>query len=258
MSSLFINSYSNEILKCVLKANELNLAVSFTPHLDDYDEKLWRDYFDFDPLEKYQEFSYDEITLSSLFKEINESNLKVDFFVSCEMGKSYYLYPNSYKTIAKKLKQLTSANIGISFNYNNMLGLYYKVESINWDMIGFSNYLPVRVNCDASDFQEHLIIVKNQLSFLGLDHLSLHFNEVGIGGISAQADVYEIVKHPHRGVGGRVFTIKGSMAERRFKKYERQISSMPFKFFEVYYSNRICFFMEFRFLGSTRIISIYS
>ena len=202
MSSTFIKSYSNNILKCVAKANELKLAISFTPHLDDFDEKVWRNYFDFDPLEKYQGFSYDDITLTSLVKAINDSNQKVDLFVSGEMGKSYYLYPNSYKLIVKKLKQVTNANIGISFNYNNMLGLYNKVESISWDMIGFSNYLPIRVNCDASDFQEHLTVVKKQLSFLGLDHLPLHFNEVGIGGISSEADIYEIVKHPHRGVGG--------------------------------------------------------
>lgn len=202
MNSAFIKSYSNNILKCVIKANELKLAVSFTPHLDDYDERVWRNYFDFDPLEKYQGFSYDEITLRSLINAINESNQKVDFFVSGEMGKSYYLYSNSYHLLVKKLKQATNANIGISFNYNNILGFNNKFKYVNWDMIGVSNYLPVRVNCDASDFQEHLLIVKRQLSLLGLDHLPLHFNEVGIGGINADANVLDIVKLPHEGVGG--------------------------------------------------------
>ena len=219
-----IVKYQQGLIRCVEYALEEFQDVYVSILLNQIrEDRLWRNFYDYDPLRKYSEFSLYEISFKP-FEKISASKLKRVFLsLTGEMGRSIKLYPTSYQRILERLPK--ELNIGVSLNFNQSFGSFLdfnlKLPVLNdFDFIGFSGYEMVPSECSAEDFIENIKNFKSRIRGYGLTkpeaQWRLHINETGIGGGLPLA--VAISKLPFKGVYGAYSQKKDPW---RFESYRR-------------------------------------
>jgi hypothetical protein len=170
--------------------------------------RTWRNWFDFDPLESYGGYSYQQLLIDSLAEALADTvddQTRVELSLSGEMGTSLFRYPQSYRKLVRRLREdagLKHLKIGFSLNHDKIAGEENPIgaadiqlsdkgrnemqELINeCDFVGMSFYRPVRVKPTADDFSRGIDDFMSEFRKHGLTvprTKELQFSEVGIGG----------------------------------------------------------------------------
>ncbi len=206
-----------------------NMSIYVLPHIDAGGEvQEWRNWVNFDPLDKYGRYSYNDLVLGTIADALAETvkpTTHVELALSGEMGTSLFRYPAAYRAIARRLRerpQLRQLKIGISLNHNGIAGSgnpsrendiqltgeqrkQMQMLIDECDFVGMSFYAPVSVSPTALDFVRGIDRFMNEFHQLGL-HVSttkpMQFSEVGIGGRQAhdgKVDLDKAVEAPWEG-----------------------------------------------------------
>ena len=186
-----LTKMSSEFKKCMSYARDLNIAVILTPHIDDLDNKLWRFYFNFNPLKKYQGISYEDIILTL------DTDFEIKYFISAELEEMYFNFHKEMFEISLKLKNKN----GINFNYNRNR----RAPLYSYDFVGVSNYSALPLKISHSIFREQLKKLRKELSKVKMHKLPLYYNEIGLGG---RGDEFTFPLKPHEGIYGAFNDIK--------------------------------------------------
>lgn len=186
---------------CFRAAENKGIKISLLLHLNSHGEiNEWRNNFDFDPLLPLQGVSYENGYFSTVMKALEESvsaDHPAEISVQGEMGKTVFLYPESWKKLIKNTRsksKLKNARYGLSFNYQGVAGSApltdEKKEELKslWgvcDFIGISMYQGVSLPPQASDFDFALGLFLGEFYARGCPlpvDKNIHFVEVGLGG----------------------------------------------------------------------------
>ena len=216
MTQELIVEIENKLLECSVIAAEAGVNLSFVPHLDDGEGKgLWRNNLVFDPLKKYQGFSYKEIILDPIkriIQKVNHNNLSIDFAFQGEMGATVFHYPESYSSIYKDFKKVLSENVevGISINFNDVGGRGFKYSRSQRkkvqrllnriDFLGMSAYHPVELEMQkhfSFSVDKFIHELKKEKLTLPL-HTPIHFSEMGLGGGTRRNDGRTMAQNPQQ------------------------------------------------------------
>ncbi len=195
VSEKLIKSIKNKMHQCFnLVPDGAEINISF--HLNDTkgDQSVWRNEIVFDPLEKYNGFSYEEFLIKPILLALDpQKKHAVRLSLQGEMGATIFSYPLSYLEIIKKL-QMTYSNykFGISTNYNKLSGGVkgYNIDNIqklinSLDFLGFSAYRPFNPLELKNVFSKHVENYLKRLKALSLivpGKVELLFSEIGLGG----------------------------------------------------------------------------
>ncbi len=205
------------------------MDISILPHIDAGGHvRQWRNWVDFDPLESYSGYTYDDLMIgtivNALAKTANDGS-DIELALSGEMGTSLFLYPESYRTIVRRLRErpeLKRLKIGISLNHGGIAGrgnptgakevrlsdamrqqMQLLIEEC--DFIGMSFYAPVSVAPTPDDFVRGIERFMSEFQQYGLSVPTtkpMQFSEVGIGGRRARGvavDPAKAVETPWEG-----------------------------------------------------------
>jgi hypothetical protein len=212
--------------KCIAAVAQAGLDLSIIPHLNDgASAGFWRNGLIFDPLAKYNGYSYWEVVISPLARAILAgagAAIKVEFSLQGEMGATVFNHPESYSKIVNELKlmfQSRPVKLGLSFNYNKISGRYptllrrktAETQHLlgQLDFFGISAYHPVSTPPVPMDFERSIDSVIGELKQLGLSipAVPINFSESGIGGgtkkndgITPAANPREAAEAPYAGV----------------------------------------------------------
>ena len=89
-----------------------NMAIYILPHIDAGGRvRQWRNWVDFDPLESYGGYTYDDLmigTIADALAETANDATHIEMALSGEMGTSLFRYPESYRTIVRRLRERRS------------------------------------------------------------------------------------------------------------------------------------------------------
>jgi hypothetical protein len=182
-----LQNIANRINQCMTYAKANGLGFIFTPHIDDVSGRLWRFYFKFNPLQKYDGLSYEDLILA--LSPVHRTH----YFLTAELKTSYTEYHREYYTIAQKLKEDHWVGHNINHNENEATPKY------EYDFVGVSNYLKVQVSASPSMFNDQIVKIKKELKKLKMENLPLFYNEIGLGGAGT---FYEMINAPWEGVYG--------------------------------------------------------
>ncbi|MEX0641861.1 MAG: cellulase family glycosylhydrolase [Pirellulales bacterium] len=198
-----------------------NMAISILPHIDAGGRvRQWRNWVDFDPLESYSGYTYDDLmigTIANALAETAREATEIEMALSGEMGTSLFLYPESYRTIVRRLRErpeLKKLKIGISLNHGGIAGrgnptgakeirlsddMRQQMQSLieDCDFIGMSFYAPVSVSPTPDDFVRGIERFMGEFQQYGLSVPTtkpMQFSEVGIGGRRARSVAVEPAK----------------------------------------------------------------
>jgi hypothetical protein len=208
---------------------EHNMDIFILPHIDAGGEvRQWRNWVDFDPLEKYGGYSYRAAVIDPILEALEESNASdahIEIALSGEMGTSLFRYPESYRSLAKMIRRrpaITNAKVGISLNHNGLAGNGNPTGAKNIelsddqrkhtqllidesDFVGMSFYRPVSASPTVDDFVRGIEHFMGEFQAYGLSVSTdkpLHFSEVGIGGgrlADGKGDPAKAVETPWEG-----------------------------------------------------------
>ena len=186
---------------CFRAAENKGIKISVLLHLNSHGAiNEWRNNFDFDPLLPLQGVSYENGYFSTVMKALEESisaDHPAEISVQGEMGKTVFLYPDSWKKLinnSRSKSKLKNARYGLSFNYQGVAGSApltdQKKEQLKslWgvcDFIGISMYQGVSLPPQASDFDLALGLFLGEFYARGCPlpvDKDIHFVEVGLGG----------------------------------------------------------------------------
>ncbi|QDS97475.1 hypothetical protein [Adhaeretor mobilis] len=208
LTNFSLTAFRRELLATCREAKRLDLRLSILPHLDAAGEIYeWRNHFDFDPLQFYQGQSYDQAMLQSIASALNGSGYgeqEVYFALSGEMGRSLFIYPDSYAAILKQLRtdpRLTGIRWGISLNFSEVAGEAKATAESGpavqrvidqCDFLGLSHYRPFKLPARPEHFAisaEGFLaeLAEHQVEFP--ESLELHFSEIALGGGGADSPV---------------------------------------------------------------------
>jgi hypothetical protein len=203
------------------------MDIYILPHIDAGNRiRTWRNWVDFDPLESYGGYSYEDLMLGSIADALAatiKSGTRVEMALSGEMGTSLFLYPASYRKIIRGLRArpgLDRLKIGISLNHSGIAGQNNPLGRENirltddgrrqmqllideCDFVGMSFYRPVNEKPTVEDFVRGIEHFMSEFAQHGLNVPTtkpLHFSEVGIGG-GADSDPAKAVETPWAGSG---------------------------------------------------------
>lgn len=218
-----LERYQQKMLNCISFARAQNIEVYLTPHIDDLKtDGLYRNKINYDPLKKYRGISFFDISFSYLDQLSSFDQSKVYLSLIGEMGRSLNYYMHSYhkmlELLAPKLK------LGLSFNFNQMLGDLYttpdtKISFINQlDFLGVSAYYAIPSKCSASHFEKAAQRFYGRMRDFGMNKpLRLHFTEVGVGGHGGVLKFAELF--PHKGVSGKYNSQTDPWKTKTMKRY---------------------------------------
>ena len=218
-----LEHYQQKMLNCISFARAQKIEVYLTPHLDDLDKNgLYRNLINYDPLKKYNGVSFFDISFSYLDQLSHSDQSKIYLSLIGEMGRSLNYYMHSYQ---KMLSLLASGlKVGLSFNFNQMLGDFYtppqtKIPFINrLDFLGVSAYYAIPSKCNASHFERTAQSFYRRMKDFGMiKPLRLHFTEVGVGGHSGVLKLAELF--PHKGVQGKYDRQKDPWMTKTMKRF---------------------------------------
>jgi hypothetical protein len=200
---------------------EHDMGIFILPHIDAGGEvRTWRNWVDFDPLESYAGYSYDELMIGAIVDALQSAvagNTKVELALSGEMGTSLFRYPESYRAIIRRLRETASLEplkIGFSLNHGGIAGERNPagIDDIRLsdekrremqalidecDFVGMSFYRPVSPTPTAEDFVRGIEHYMGEFQGHGLNvpvSKPMHFSEVGLGGGHAGAPTTESAK----------------------------------------------------------------
>lgn len=222
-----IEKYQKGFLRCVGYALDKFQRVYTTIVINEVrEDRLWRNFYDYDPLAKYPKFSLYDIAFSA-FNKLKTKNLdRLYLSLTGEMGRTVKLYPQSYSKILKLLPE--KLNVGISLNYNQSFGSFFdfslKLPVLNeFDFIGFSGYGPMPSNCDPDDFEENIHAFRKRMRSFGLTkpdkEVRFHINETGIGG--GMPFAFLISKLAFKGVYGKYSPEKDPWRHKNYRRIRK-------------------------------------
>jgi putative membrane protein insertion efficiency factor len=202
-----LNQTKEKLARCINYLTNNDVEVLYTPHLDAYSPHTWRNYLDFNPLEKIAGVSYYEHSLKFLNSDLIKNSQRISISVQSEMGRSIFKYPKEYLKIFKLLHSFTR---GISLNFSKANGSYYEYNISDLDklfkeahFIGFSAYNPIKTNLTAYFYQAKHDFVEHIGSF-GLAknfYSKVIITESGLGGGSKNNDFKTIAKNAQELIG---------------------------------------------------------
>jgi hypothetical protein len=188
---------------------EHDMDIYVLPHIDSGGGvRTWRNWVDFDPLEKYGGYSYADLMIGSIVGALAETatlHTRTELALSGEMGTSLFRYPKSYREVMQQLRlnaTLKQLKAGISLNHDKIAGEQNptgvpdiqltesargELQSLidECEFIGMSFYRPVTLPITTDDFIEGIDQYMLEYKKHGLEVPTtkpLHFSEVGIGG----------------------------------------------------------------------------
>ena len=203
-----IKRYQKRFVRCIKKSLEAFKNTHITIQLNHVDDASnWRNYYDYDPLEKLQGYSLFDITMKPLIKVPEKDHARIHLALTSEMGTSLKLYSKSYSQILKMLPK--KMNIGASINYNQSFGSFLdkglKLEVLNeFDFIGVSAYDKIEPKCSADNFKKNIEKFRKKLKRYGLtkpeNDWKIQITEIGIGG--GASDSKKTMRMPYKGIYG--------------------------------------------------------
>jgi mannan endo-1,4-beta-mannosidase len=206
-----------------------DMGIAILPHIDAGGKiQQWRNWVVFDPTEPYAGYSYVDLMLGTIADALAESVMpttRIEMALSGEMGTSLFQYPESYRTIVRKLRtrpDLKQLKLGISLNHGGIAGRNnptgakdielsdekrQQMQSLidECDFVGMSFYAPVSISPTTDDFVRGIDRFMNEFKQHGLTvptNKPLQFSEVGIGGrraIRGTTDPDKAVQMPWEG-----------------------------------------------------------
>ena len=101
-------------------------------HIDAHDGSTWRNLLDFDPLAKYNGWSYEDVVVrpaAEALRAVVKPTTKVWFMVSGEMGRSVFGHPTSYLKLISKYRGALAerrapgaTKVGVALHWNKVCG----------------------------------------------------------------------------------------------------------------------------------------
>jgi mannan endo-1,4-beta-mannosidase len=206
-----------------------DMGIAILPHIDAGGKiQQWRNWVVFDPAEPCAGYSYEDLMLGTIADALAESvapKTRIELALSGEMGTSLFQYPESYRTIVRKLRtrpDLRQLKVGISLNHGGIAGRNNptgakdielsdekreQMQSLidECDFVGISFYAPVNISPTTDDFVRGIDRFMNEFKQHGLTvpkSKPLQFSEVGIGGrraIRGTTDPDKAVQTPWEG-----------------------------------------------------------
>ncbi len=223
MSEGLRTEITHALSRAFQRAVDHGMAIAILPHLDDAGpSEVWRNRFQFDPLELLHGYSYDSALMQPIVAALRQStppNTPVILAMGGEMGRSLFMYPESYRTLAWRLRKRRPGpdlKLGIALNHNNLADEYQTTAELRsslrqlmlaLDFVGFSNYGPIPVPPRPEAFANHVNRFLKELASLGVtlsDRMPLHFSEIGLGGYGEQGlthEAAEAARVPYLGAG---------------------------------------------------------
>jgi hypothetical protein len=129
MTSAMRSSIRDELTMAFKEAVRLHLEINVLPQIDATGAITeWRNFFDFDPTEPLENFSYETAILETVLEALEAAlpaNHPVEMTLEGEMGCSLFAHPSSWHQILERLRsreKLTKLRIGISANYEGVTG----------------------------------------------------------------------------------------------------------------------------------------
>ena len=129
MTAVIKSAMREELTKAFKEAVRLQLEINVLPQIDATGAITeWRNYFDFEPTEPLEDFSYETAMLETVLEALEAAlpaNHPVEMTLEGEMGCSLFTHPRSWHQMLERLrsrKKLTQLRIGISANYEGVTG----------------------------------------------------------------------------------------------------------------------------------------
>jgi hypothetical protein len=222
----------DELRQVFARMRDHNMEIFILPHIDAGGRvQTWRNWVDFDPLERYGGYSYEKLmieTIADALAEAAGAETHVEMALSGEMGTSLARHPTSYRQMVQRLREradLKQLKVGISLNHSGILGENNPTTDADislsdterselqalineCDFMGMSFYRPVSVRPTVDDFVRGINHFMSEFDANGLavpTSKPLHFSEVGIGGghddDDVAADPSKAVETPWSGSG---------------------------------------------------------
>jgi len=214
--------FSEQLRLVFAAAVEHDLDLSILGHLNSGGKvEDWRNFFLFDPLVEYAGYSYQQAMIEPIVEALVATvgpQTRVEFSLTGEMGRSAFVYPESYVQLIDSLHQeprLPDLELGLSFNFNRADGEHEstpeQLAGLNrllqrCDFIGMSHYRWFELPIDRDDFVQAVDLFWKQFDLPGVEAdrgKPMHFSEVGLGGgrdngVPAET-AQQAAKTPYRG-----------------------------------------------------------
>ncbi len=251
------NALREKLQKVFARMVDRNMAIYVLPHIDaGGDVQEWRNWVDFDPLEPHGGYSYDDLVLGTIADALAETvrpTTRVELALSGEMGTSLFRYPESYRTIARRLRErpgLRQIKTGISLNHSGIAGRgnptgakdirlnddqRRKMQALidESDFVGMSFYAPVSVSPTTDDFVGGIHKFMNEFKEFGLNvptSKPMQFSEVGIGGRHATRGVVDLKRAVETPWEGTANPRSSPWADASMQKLRRQYHTALMEF----------------------------
>lgn len=211
-----IDYFSSRMYLCMKTAYDNGMVVSTHPQLDiepGSRGEAWRNGYVFNPTQKIQGYSYDDIMLSPLSNAALNlgRDAQIDFSMQGEMGGTLFDYPLEWKSLVDRYKSSFSgypnARVGINLNFNTISGNKNDWQDQDWfkatqptgpahnrdnfqslinsvQFIGFSDYEKTSNPTTQSDLYSHVTDWEDKFKRNGLTipNVPWRFSEYGLGG----------------------------------------------------------------------------
>jgi mannan endo-1,4-beta-mannosidase len=209
MDDTMRQTLSDELRQVFKRMIERKMSINILPHIDAGGKvRTWRNWVDFDPLERYSAYTYADLMLDTIVDALAKTatpETGIAMALSGEMGASLFRHPASYRRVVRQLRErsdLKRLRLGVSLNHGGIAGqrnptgakdvqltgetrrdMQTLIEDC--DFIGMSFYAPVSVSPTPADFVRGIDRFMNEFKQLGLSVPTtkpMQFSEAGIGG----------------------------------------------------------------------------
>ncbi len=217
-----LEAFRRRLRDTFLEAMDHDMHVAVVAHLNSWGKTNdWRNFFQFDPLQKLQGYSYEQAVIEPIVSALVEAGVplaETELSLSGEMGHSVFSHAASYRAMIENVRGRAvtkNLGLGVSLNFNNVAGeaessdkQHLEVQRLieESDFLGLSNYRWFTLPPTTEIFVEAIDDFMTQLRARNVDipqELPLHFTEVGIGGGIGEGEVAltpdQAVKTPWEG-----------------------------------------------------------
>ena len=213
MTEQKISFYEQAWTQCFKVAAQNNIKVTIMPHLDEAadSEGLWRNHMKFDPLKKYDHYTYDEIMIRPLVRALEAASFgdtdRVDFFIQGEMGATLFTYPQSNLALVRWVKSRHPPLE--SWRGSQLQRCQWRSEEPaesciqelfnNVAIVGISAYAALGYPVKPQDFGLNVTTLYNELESNDVKlpaQVQLQFSEIGLGGGQYRSDGKSPAKNP--------------------------------------------------------------
>lgn len=116
-------------------------GIQILNHIDSQDHSEWRNFLDFDPMQRYGGWAYEDIVVrpaAEALKAVIKPHTKVWFMMSGEMGRSIFAHPVSYLQLMNKYrgslaekKKSGTVKMGVALHWNKVCGDCFDMPHVN-------------------------------------------------------------------------------------------------------------------------------